>query len=367
MQLASVSKLLTRTAVATDEGSSVALASLQTGEHRTLFAGSSARYVSTGHIVFFRSGDLLVDRFDLSRLQAAGTPVPIVHTVSGFLWSGVTHARYALSTSGRLVYRRGPVLPDVYKLVWVERDGRSIPFSESAGNYRYPRLSPNGQSLAVSDESEFGHNIWLHDLNRATRARVTFDGNSYISAWAPDSRRLAFQVSVPRGIYLKDVGETASATLLTEGCCSPSSWSPDGRFLLYVGRGDVRVHAVDGSDPPNPVAVSRFNEMAAVFSPDGRFIAFVSNESGRDEVYVLSGPRSQTHRLERRRNGACLVANRPRAFLPSARRNDDGGRRHGTRAEFGSAQPTLRARLRGHCVHGSQLRRQRGRPALHYG
>jgi hypothetical protein len=111
--------------VATDEGSSDALVSVQTGEHRTLFAGSSARYVSTGHIVFFRSGDLLVDGFDLSSLEAAGTPVPIVGTVSGFLWSGVVHARYALSTSGRLVYRWGPVLPDVEKLVWVERDGQS--------------------------------------------------------------------------------------------------------------------------------------------------------------------------------------------------------------------------------------------------
>jgi Tol biopolymer transport system component len=131
-------------------------------------------------------------------------------------------------------------------------------------------------------------------LDRATRARLTFNGNSYISEWAPDSRRLAFQVSVPQGIYWKDVGETADATLIAQAG-SPSSWSSDGRFLLYVSRGDVRVRAVDavdGSEVPNPVAASRFREGAAVFSPDGRFIAFVSDESGQEEVYVQSFPDS---------------------------------------------------------------------------
>jgi hypothetical protein len=37
-------------------------------------------------------------------------------------------------------------------------------------------------------------------------------------------------------------------------------------------------------------AATPFNERGAKFSPDGRFVAYSSNESGRDEVYVIPYP-----------------------------------------------------------------------------
>ena len=282
--------------VAGDEGVSVALASLQTGEHRTLFTGSSARYVPTGHVFFYRAGDLLVDRFDLSHLEASGAPIPILHDVSARQSGGVSVARYALSDSGRLVYRRGGVMLQPRQLVWVERDGQSTPFSESevTESFSYPRLAPDGRRLSVSVENEVGRNIWLYELDRRTRTRVTFEGNQATSAWAPDSRRLAFSFA-PRGIYWKDIRDAAPETLLTDKCvdvgeptpnCGPSSWSSDGKFLLISGESGIRVHAVDGGDAPQPFPPSRFTEGAAVFSPDGRFIALVSDESGREEVYI---------------------------------------------------------------------------------
>ena len=35
---------------------------------------------------------------------------------------------------------------------------------------------------------------------------------------------------------------------------------------------------------------SRFSESEPMFSPDGRWLAYVTNESGRDEVYVMPFP-----------------------------------------------------------------------------
>ena len=46
----------------------------------------------------------------------------------------------------------------------------------------------------------------------------------------------------------------------------------------------------DGDHAVQPLLVTPANERSAVFSPDGRWIAYVSDESGRDEVYVIPAP-----------------------------------------------------------------------------
>src|SRR2546423_12227914 len=45
-------------------------------------------------------------------------------------------------------------------------------------------------------------------------------------------------------------------------------------------------------DTPFPNLQSQFHEKHARFSPDGLWVAYTSNESGREEVYVQSFPRS---------------------------------------------------------------------------
>ena len=48
--------------------------------------------------------------------------------------------------------------------------------------------------------------------------------------------------------------------------------------------------ALDGERKARPFVRTTFDEWGGVFSPDGRWLGMVSNESGRDEVYVVPFP-----------------------------------------------------------------------------
>jgi len=52
---------------------------------------------------------------------------------------------------------------------------------------------------------------------------------------------------------------------------------------------------VQGDRSPSLFLITDANERFSRFSPNGRFVAFVSDDSGRDEVFVLPfpGPREK--------------------------------------------------------------------------
>ena len=55
------------------ENSSVVLQSLETAERRTLLrGGADARYVSTGHLLYMKTGTLMAVPFDAERLELRG-------------------------------------------------------------------------------------------------------------------------------------------------------------------------------------------------------------------------------------------------------------------------------------------------------
>ena len=54
------------------------------------------------------------------------------------------------------------------------------------------------------------------------------------------------------------------------------------------------VVSITGDHSPKPYLQTPFNESQARFSPNGKFVAYVSNESGPNEVYIQSFPRSMT-------------------------------------------------------------------------
>lgn len=79
--------------------------------------------------------------------------------------------------------------------------------------------------------------------------------------------------------------------------------TPDGRFLLYgegvnIGRvhSQLWVYPLIGNRRPFRLFHGDAIERDAKFSPDGQWIAYTSNESGRDEVYVVPfvAPQSST-------------------------------------------------------------------------
>jgi Tol biopolymer transport system component len=269
----------------------------QSGELRDLIPGGMRpSYAPTGHLVYVQSGTLMAVPFDLQRLQVTGPPVPVLDGVLQLPSTGV--AQYSFSSSGSLAYVAGGVRVAERRLVWVDRKGGEQPVPAPARAYRNPRLSPDGQRVAVAVEEQDTH-TWLYDLSRGTLTRWTFEGGiNRAPVWTPDGKRIVFQSSRagPQNLFwqLADGGGGAERLTTSEYTNVASSWSPDGQVLAFT-----EVHPTTGFDiwvlrlsdhNTQPFLRTQFNEAAPRFSPDGHWLAYVSDESGRNEIYVQPYP-----------------------------------------------------------------------------
>jgi serine/threonine-protein kinase len=273
----------------------IGLLSLETGKHRVILEnGYFARYVPTGHLVFLREGTLLAVPFDLERLELTGDPVPLIETV----WTnpGAGTAHFTFSRDGTLAYV--PFGSTESNLVWVDRAGVVQPIAEIRRAYRGPRLSPDGERLAVMIEGQ----IWFYEFARNVLVRATIGSSRDTTPlWTPDGGRFAFRRSDPSGIFWQpaDGSGEAERLITSEKWQYPTSWSPDGKVLVYtefpqddLNLGDIGLLAVDGESRPRPFLNTPLNEAGGVVSPDGHYLAYYSNESGRYEVYVRPFPAS---------------------------------------------------------------------------
>jgi serine/threonine-protein kinase len=273
----------------------IAHLSLDTGEYRVLLEGGSfARYVPTGHLVYVSDGMLLAAPFDLGSLELTGEPVPVLEGV--WTQTGFGTAHFAFSADGTLAYVPPPALESA--LVSVDRGGAVRPITGERRRYNFPRLSPDGQRLAVTIAGNDGTHIWLYDAARDVFARASFGPNNESwPIWTADGNRLTFQRE-EGNIFWQPADGSGEAERLTTGESPlqvPASWSPDGKTLVYTdapldGTYDIWLLALEGEPRSRPFLQTAFNEAGGTFSPDGRFLAYASDESGRYEVYVRPFP-----------------------------------------------------------------------------
>jgi Tol biopolymer transport system component len=283
----------------------VAVQSVGTVEKRNLLqAGTQPMYAPSGHLVFVQRGTLMAVPFDLQRLTSMAAAGPVVE---GVLYSPISGAaQYSLSDTGSLAYVSGRVQSDQRKLVWVSRNGTEQPLAAPAHAYVFPRLSPDGQRVAVAIQGQETQ-IWLYDLPRETLARLTFEGNqNYNPVWTPDGKRIAFESNKegPLNIFwqLADGSGGLERMTTSEYIHAPMSWTPDGQLLAFIevtpttgidiwilpmnnpsaGSGQVR--------KAQPFLRTEANESVPRFSHDGRWLAYMSDESGRNEIYVQPYP-----------------------------------------------------------------------------
>jgi serine/threonine-protein kinase len=282
--------------ITTYDDARIDLWDLRTRQHRTLITGgTSPTYSPSGHIVYARGSKLFAVPFDVNTRQVTGTAVEVL---DGVLASGNTGAAYyTLSRRGDLAYVPGPAVDGRRTLVWVDRSGKTETLPLPPASYLYPRISPDGRSLAVEIEGP-NHDVYLYDMSRGVLTKSTTDGLSHDPIWSPDGKRLAFRSWQAGGMTMwwMPADRSASAVRLESSGMreSPSSFSPDGRLLAF-DRNDAETGSDAwvlplGGGAAQPVARSRFEEGSARFSPDGRWVAYASNESGRSEIYVQPFP-----------------------------------------------------------------------------
>ena len=198
-------------------------------------------------------------------------------------------------TSGTLVYLEGGVqaLPPS-TMMWVDRTGVAQPIAAiGPGSYLGPRLSPDGQKIAVASRRERSRttDVWVYDVERGAPTRVTFDGGAF-PIWSPDSKRLAIG-----GLKLINADGSGSPDRIAAGdkFQFPASWASEANALAYLqetpaGANGIWVVPMHGERKPHLFLESKFQLWHPDLSPDGRWMAYVSNESGTYEVYVQPYP-----------------------------------------------------------------------------
>jgi serine/threonine-protein kinase len=288
------------------EDANIEAVSLKTGETRILVRGGYfGRYLSTatsaGYLVYMHDGVLLGVPFDPVKLVAGGTPVPLLEDVAGT--PGVGGGQFDVSRTGTLIYLGKSSTPS-WPVAWLDSSGKTETLLAKPGNYVAPRLSPDGNWLALSVVGGKGQDLYVYDWRHDTMPRLTFKGQTNRDpVWAPDGKHIAFSsANGLRWVRADGAGEPQKLLESKSTGHLLTSISPDGRRLAYaeVGQGtnaDIWTLPLDLTDPehPKPGKPESFLRTPSVeifpaFSPDGRWMAYASDESGRLEVYVRPFP-----------------------------------------------------------------------------
>jgi serine/threonine protein kinase/Tol biopolymer transport system component len=287
------------------------------GNTGTLFAGSldgairkrllvgayGAHYTSRGYIAFERGGLLLAQRFRLRTLALEG---PDLITLSDDIQIGpvLEGPPFGVSDSGDvLVYRRrGQANAAQRDLRWFARDGSQISAVGPPDRFWSARLSPDGRFVAaeIEDPETRSNNIWVIDTTNSARTRLTFSPTPDANAvWSPDSQSIVFgsrRQGQHFSLFRKPSNGSGGEQPLYQaaGDVFAEDWSRDGRFLLYTlvdpsdkPGGSIWMLPMRESAKPRLLLRSAADDRYPHFSPNGRWVAYRSNESARNQIYVI--------------------------------------------------------------------------------
>ena len=272
---------------------------LSDGSTKTLIEGSSmARYISSGHLVFARSGSLFAVPFDLDKLEVTGEQFLVLQGIDTIVNSGIVH--FDVARDGTLIYVAGSAQGEEREMVWVSPDGGVEKTSLTPGIHQQIALSPDERSVALTTGGAQANDLWNFDLERGTLSRLTFEGTVFNPVWTPDGVRIAFALTtggqMPES-YWKLADGSAPAEQLTESeyPVQVESISSDGAWLLadvITGPSSSSIFAMplDGSGNLEPWLHTDFDEWHSQFSPDGKWVAYASVESGEFQIYVRPFP-----------------------------------------------------------------------------
>jgi TolB protein len=145
-------------------------------------------------------------------------------------------------------------------------------------------ISPDGKTLAISDQSQGDHQsiIYLLPIAGGTPRRITQKSPSYWHGWSPDGKTLAYpgQRNGEFDIYTisTEGGEEKQLTTAT-GLDDGPEYTPDGKYIYFnsvrTGRMQIwRMHPDGGAQ--EQVTSDNLNNWFPHISPDGKWLVFLS-------------------------------------------------------------------------------------------
>ena len=289
------------------DNAEIVVQSLETGMRRSLIRGASdGRYVRTGHLVYMKSGNLMAIGFDLQKLETSGAPVAMVesvmHSVNMYNENFETgEGQFSVSASGNLLFLSGGIHPPLDEMVvTVDREGNENESTIPLGlNYRF---SPDGRKVAYADDSQrtAEKHVWVYDIQRNIKTRLTAKGHNGGPVWSPDGKRIAFfagaDISGQRQLFWTAADGTGQPEPLfpNDHPRTATSWSGPGLVYVEYSSGvtydEIWVLPMIGQRKPVRFLHSpNRNVSHAELSPDGKWMAYHSPPDLYVQAYPAGG------------------------------------------------------------------------------
>lgn len=267
---------------------------LRSGKIGLVGSGNSHFYAEPGYLLSNPAGgdDLWAVPLSLGSLKAGGEAFRVA---AGGM-------KPSVSRDGTLVYVDSPS----EQLAWFDRGGKQgKAIGEPVQGVFYPAISPDGRRVAVETHENANLDLWVQDLERGSRTRLTTDpATDNLPTWSPAGEEIVFGSyrSGTMDIWLRraDGGNEERMVFGASQNERVSDWSRDGDFILFTvdkkdGGSDLwyLARSANGKWEPRSFLATPAAEAAAKFSPDGRYVTYLSDESGRMELYVRAFPRGE--------------------------------------------------------------------------
>jgi eukaryotic-like serine/threonine-protein kinase len=279
------------------EGNSGIYAGNVEGGESNLVLKANARVIfASGQLLYYRDGTLMTQDFDVDRFQVRGEVAPIGEVLRD---PGNWAVMATASDNGVLVFQSAgePKSP----VMMFDRSGKVLGPEPLSGQLEEMRVSPNGNRVAVTVNEGPTGAVYVYDLNRGTRTRLTFGEHALSIVWSPDGTRIMYSATKPGSdqseLYIRHAdGSGQRELLLSSGFeDEPRDWTRDGRYVIFdrgaIGSRSVWIFPLFGDRKPFPLfPKADFDHALGSVSPDGKWIAYGSRESGKAEIYVTSFP-----------------------------------------------------------------------------
>ena len=169
-----------------ERGSGLVIMTPGENQWRVVPSSSWGTYVEQGFLISRPGNEVVASRFDLGSGRTSGSPIQVLDGVGNL---GSSLSAPTLNGRGDIAYFAFPDAPPHF-LSLVDRSGNAMRLPVPPGQFRHPRVSPDGTRLALRRDSD----LWVLDLRTSGWARLTMNADITEPQWSPDGRRLAHTV-----------------------------------------------------------------------------------------------------------------------------------------------------------------------------
>ena len=282
------------------DASNIEVFSLSESKRTPLVRAGFGRYLRDDYLLYANQGTLFAVPFDRQQLAVQGTGVPVLadRVAQNPIFG---NAKLDIAQNGTLIYRRSPSLV----ASWLDSGGAIKPLLTKPGAYTFPRLSPNGRSLAINVIDSGVIRSEIRDLRRPDAPPVPLPPGSMSAVWHSDEFLVLGSLSGGMSWMRADDPSKVASLRQSSTVQIPLSFTANGTHLAFLEESDPRGldiwtlpvrHSAGklAAGEAEPYLQTPLVESAPSFSPDGRWLLYGQGPGGNWNVYVRPFPRDDS-------------------------------------------------------------------------